>query len=66
VEEVARLVGRSAYTVRRWIAEHRINASRIADTGPRGRLLIPREEVGKLISEGKGNLVAFQLDNQNR
>jgi excisionase family DNA binding protein len=66
VDEVARLVGRSAYTVRRWIGERRINASRIAETGPRGRLLIAREEVAKLIAEGKGDRVAFQLDNPSR
>jgi excisionase family DNA binding protein len=66
VEEVARLVGRSAYTVRRWISEHRINANRVADTGPRGRLLIAREEVARLIAEGKGGRVAFQLDDPSR
>jgi excisionase family DNA binding protein len=66
VAEVARLVGRSAYTVRRWVAENRINASRIADTGPRGRLLIAREEVAKLIAEGKGDRIAFQLDDPSR
>jgi excisionase family DNA binding protein len=54
VEEVAQITGRSAYTVRRWISEKRLVAERIAGIGPKGRLLIPREQLGKLILEGKG------------
>ena len=54
VEEVAELTGRTAYTVRRWIKEKRIRAQRIKDGGPKGRLLIPREEIERLIAGGLG------------
>jgi excisionase family DNA binding protein len=57
VEEVARLTGRSGYTVRRWIAENRIQATRVAGTGPKGRLLIPAGELDKLIATGLGSQV---------
>jgi len=57
VEEVARLTGRSPYTVRRWISEQRISATRIADTGPRGRLLIARAELQRLIELGQGDSI---------
>lgn len=54
VEEVAEITGRAAYTVRRWIKEKRIRAERIKDGGPKGRLLIPREEIERLITGGLG------------
>jgi excisionase family DNA binding protein len=57
VEEVADLTGRAAYTIRRWIKEKRLKAQRIKDGGPKGRLLIPREELEQLIAGGLGSEV---------
>ncbi|MFO0815338.1 MAG: helix-turn-helix domain-containing protein [Gemmatales bacterium] len=57
VQEVAELTGRSSYTVRRWILECRLTATRLSEGGPRGKLLIPRTEVDRLIAEGKGGNV---------
>jgi excisionase family DNA binding protein len=54
VEEVAELTGRSQYTVRRWIAEGKLRAIRLAEGGPRGRLLIARAELDNLLAQGKG------------
>jgi excisionase family DNA binding protein len=54
VDEFAKLVGRSAYTVRRWIAEGKLKAIRVADGGPKGKLLIPRSEFERLIATGRG------------
>ncbi len=54
VEEIAQLTGRSAYTIRRWIGEGKLKAIRLRDGGPRGRLLVSRSELEKLVATGRG------------
>jgi excisionase family DNA binding protein len=57
VGEVAELTGRSSYTVRRWIKEGRIAATRVQGTGPKGRLLISRQAIDSLVRAGMGEHV---------
>ena len=57
VKEFADAVGRSDYTVRRWNTEKKIKAERIKGTGSRGKLLIPRKELERIIETGLGESV---------
>jgi hypothetical protein len=52
IDEFARCVGRFAYTVRAWVANGVLRAIRLEGTGPRGRLLVPHEELDRLLSTG--------------
>ncbi len=54
VDEVAALARRSPYTVRTWIKDGLITATRVTGTGPRGRLLIARAELSKITHAGLG------------
>jgi excisionase family DNA binding protein len=58
VEEFAREVGRSAYTVREWHRAGKISAIRVSGTGPKGRLLIAREELDRVVGAGLADKVA--------
>jgi len=59
VNEIAELVGRSPYTIRRWLREGRLKGARVTGQlsgggdGLRVPYLIPREEIVKLRSEGR-------------
>lgn len=55
IAEIAEMTGRSSYTVRRWIAEKRIAATRIEGTGPKGKLLVSRDQLQSLITAGLGS-----------
>jgi excisionase family DNA binding protein len=63
IEEVAQLTGRAPYTVRRWVKEGQLNATRVAGAGPRGRLLVPREQVQRLVGLGRGGSIPAELLN---
>ena len=63
VAEFAEAVGRSAYTLRRWIGEGRVRAVRIADGGPKGRLLIARSELDRVIAAAAGGAIPDSATN---
>lgn len=50
--EVARLLGRSHYTVRCWALEGRVTASKRGGRGKHGTWWISREEVERIQNEG--------------
>ena len=52
IDEVARLTGRNPYTVRTWVKTGRLAATRVHGTGPRGRLLVARDELDRLLTDG--------------
>ena len=54
VEEFAELVGRSAYTVREWLKSGKIRGERVVGTGPRGRWIIPRNQLRLIVENGGG------------
>src|SRR5688500_6769151 len=61
VAEVARLVDRSEYRVREWIREGLLAAVRVEGTRPRGRMLVPREELRRLVRSGRAAALPADL-----
>jgi excisionase family DNA binding protein len=57
VEEIAELTGRAPFTVRRWIKQGILSATRTNGSGPRGRLLVSREQVQRLVGLGRGGSI---------
>jgi hypothetical protein len=55
VAELATMTGRSSYTVRRWVSKRRLSAKRVEGSGPRGRLLIARSEIERMLAAGLGS-----------
>lgn len=61
VDEIAAMTGRAPYTVRTWIRAGKLSAERIEGTGPKGRLLVPRAELEKLIRSGVGEGISGMI-----
>ena len=49
VREAAAQCGRSEYTIRRWVAQGRVKATKVEGTGPHGRLLLARDDLERLL-----------------
>jgi hypothetical protein len=62
VEEFAQLVGRAPCTVRRWITAGIVKATRVEGAGPRGRLLVHRGELDKVVGSGFGDELALATE----
>jgi excisionase family DNA binding protein len=56
-DEIAEIVGRAPYTVRKWVSMGRLKATRVAGSGGHGRLLIERSELARLVGAGRGSEV---------
>ena len=54
VKEVAQLLGRSEWTVRRWVRQGTIEGAHVADND-KSPIVIPRWEVERLLSAGVGD-----------
>jgi hypothetical protein len=66
VEEFASRTGRAPYTVRHWRKLGLIVAERIQGSGPKGRLLIPRGELEKIVKSGRGENVNSTVMSQSK
>ncbi len=60
VNEIAVATGRTPFTIRRWIADGKLNAKRTS-SGPKGRFLIPHEELARLVKDGHGENIPADL-----
>ncbi|WZP00367.1 helix-turn-helix domain-containing protein [Isosphaeraceae bacterium EP7] len=64
IEEIAELTGRASYTVRSWVKQGKLHAVRVTGTGPKGRLLVPREQLERLIGRGLGDALPATLGSE--
>lgn len=53
VKEVANEVGRCEDTIRNWIGDGTLPASKMPGSGPRGRWLIKREDLDRIVATGR-------------
>jgi excisionase family DNA binding protein len=50
INDVARYTGRTTEAVRRWVSDGHLKACRVAGTGGRGKLMIHRDELLRLLT----------------